>query len=117
MAGELTPEQVQRIAALAGLSLRDDEVPVEAERLSSVLGHMACLGELDLEGVRPLSQASEEHSRVRADEPGDVMSAEDAVGLAPVSHESVDSDGNATRYFRVPKVLGSDGLVEGGGSA
>ena len=114
MAEGLSAEQVKKIAALSGLSLGDDEVPAEAERLSAVLDHMTCLGELDLEGVEPLAQVGEEHSRVRTDEPGKAFDASAAVGLAPASYESMGASGEGgARFFRVPKVIGGE---SGGGA-
>lgn len=110
MAGELTAEQVRKIAALAGLALTDEQVPGEAGRLSAVLGHMACLDELDLEGVEPMTAVGGDHSRLRADEPGDTLTSEQAVGLAPDAHEDVDGSGDGVgRYFKVPKVIGGGG--------
>jgi len=121
MAGELSAEQVKKIASLSGLSILDADCPAEAERLSSVLGHMACLAEFDLGGVKPLVQVGEEHSRLRADEPGATLDGDDSVGLAPASYESVDASGEASRrFFRVPKVLGDgaggSGDDSGGGT-
>jgi len=110
MAGELSKEQVQKIAALSGLSLGDGDAPAEAERLSGVLEHVACLNELDLDDVSPMTAVSDEHSRLRADEPGATLAGGDSVGLAPQTYESVDASGEGQqRFFRVPKLLGGGG--------
>ena len=107
MADELSPDQVRKIAALSGLRLDEAEVPGEAERLSAVLDHMACLQTLDLEGVAPLTHVGEERSPLRADEPGETLDGERAAGLGPAMYESTDADGRTEAWFyRVPKVLG-----------
>jgi aspartyl-tRNA(Asn)/glutamyl-tRNA(Gln) amidotransferase subunit C len=48
-------EQVLHVARLARLKVREEEVEPLARELSAVLEHVARIGELDLEGVAPMS--------------------------------------------------------------
>ena len=50
-------EQVLHVARLARLRLSDDEVTTMVGELSSILGHIERISELDLEGVPPTTHA------------------------------------------------------------
>jgi aspartyl-tRNA(Asn)/glutamyl-tRNA(Gln) amidotransferase subunit C len=62
-------EQVLHVARLARLRLSDEEVETMAHELSSILGHIARISELDLEGVPPTTHVVEVANALRADEP------------------------------------------------
>jgi aspartyl-tRNA(Asn)/glutamyl-tRNA(Gln) amidotransferase subunit C len=52
----LTEKEVRYVAELAHLKLSDDEVEQFMPQLDSILGYMAKLNELDLQGAEPLAQ-------------------------------------------------------------
>ena len=86
-------EQVLHVARLARLRLSDAEVEAMTGELSSVLGHIEKIGELDLGDVTPTSHVVALENVLRPDEPRPSLSREEALAEAP------DSDGVG---FRVP---------------
>ena len=96
---KITDEEVRRVAELAALALRDDEVERMAKDLDSILSHMDKLNELDTTGVEPMAQvlfASDETATLREDRERPSLSNAEALANAPVS-------GNG--YFKVPRVI------------
>jgi Asp-tRNA(Asn)/Glu-tRNA(Gln) amidotransferase C subunit len=51
---ELTPEQVERLAATVGLTLTPDDLAEVTHRLNGFLEALAPLGELPLDEVEPV---------------------------------------------------------------
>jgi aspartyl-tRNA(Asn)/glutamyl-tRNA(Gln) amidotransferase subunit C len=62
-------EQVLHVARLARLRLSDEEVDKMASELSSILGHIERISELDLDGVPPTTHVVEVANALRPDEP------------------------------------------------
>ncbi len=86
-------EQVLHVARLARLELSAEETDQMRQELSSVLGHIEKLGELDLSGVEPTAHVVEVDQALRPDEPHRSLPAEVALAQAPDA-----ADGG----FRVP---------------
>jgi aspartyl-tRNA(Asn)/glutamyl-tRNA(Gln) amidotransferase subunit C len=86
-------EQVLHVARLARLRLSEDEVEAMTGELSSVLGHIEKIGELDLDDVVPTSHVVALENVLRPDEPRPSLPRDAALAEAP------DSDGAG---FRVP---------------
>jgi aspartyl-tRNA(Asn)/glutamyl-tRNA(Gln) amidotransferase subunit C len=86
-------EQVLHVARLARLRLSDDEVEAMTGELSSVLGHIEKIGELELDDVVPTSHVVALENVLRPDEPRPSLPRDAALAEAP------DSDGAG---FRVP---------------
>lgn len=82
-------EQVLHVARLSRLELSDDEVAKMADELSSVLGHIEKIGELDLDGVPPTSHVVEVENALRPDVPTPCLPREVALDQAP----AVQDDG------------------------
>ena len=86
---------------------------IERTKLEAVLGYVERLRELDLDGVEPMTRASDEPARLRDDTPGEPLKGDALATLAPdlYEHQQVDADGEAQteRFIRVPKVLGEGG--------
>jgi aspartyl-tRNA(Asn)/glutamyl-tRNA(Gln) amidotransferase subunit C len=76
-------EQVHHVARLARLRLTEDEVERMAGELSSILGHIERISELDLDGVEPTSHVVEVSNALRPDEPRPSLDREVALGNAP----------------------------------
>ncbi|HEU4656424.1 MAG TPA: Asp-tRNA(Asn)/Glu-tRNA(Gln) amidotransferase subunit GatC [Capillimicrobium sp.] len=76
-------EQVLHVARLARLQLTDDEVERMAGELSSILGHIERISELDLEGVEPTSHVVEVANALRPDEPRPSWDREVMLANAP----------------------------------
>jgi aspartyl-tRNA(Asn)/glutamyl-tRNA(Gln) amidotransferase subunit C len=82
-------EQVLHVARLSRLELSDDEVGRMASELSSVLGHIEKIGELDLDGVPPTSHVVEVENALRPDVATPCLPREVALEQAP----AVQDDG------------------------
>jgi aspartyl-tRNA(Asn)/glutamyl-tRNA(Gln) amidotransferase subunit C len=96
---KITNEDVRRVAELASLALRDDEVEKMAKDLDNILGHMDKLNELDTTGVEPMSQVlfdAEETATLREDRIKPSLSNAEALANAPVSGGG---------YYKVPLVI------------
>lgn len=96
---KITDEEVRRVAELAALALRDDEVGKMAKDLDSILSHIDKLNELDTTGVEPMAQVlfeSEETATLREDRERASLSNAEVLANAPISGGG---------YFKVPRVI------------
>jgi aspartyl-tRNA(Asn)/glutamyl-tRNA(Gln) amidotransferase subunit C len=100
--GALSHDQVRRVAALARLSLTDEQVRRFAGELSSILGYVERLGAADLRDVEPMASPLDATPPLRDDEPGPVLPLDTLMALAPQADPP---------FVRIPRVLG-----EGGGA-
>ena len=98
----ITDADVRHVAKLSRLKLSDERVHYFAAQLTNVMGYIAKLNELNVDGVEPMAHPTDITNAFRDDTPGRPMSVEAALANAP------DAD---SPFFRVPKVLG-----DGGGS-
>ena len=97
----ITKSDVEKIAELARLELTSEEVVLFTEQLSSILGHVEKLNELDVTDVPPMSHCAPasgdtEYAK-RPDEIRPSLGQKLAVENAPDAQDG---------YFRVPKVIG-----------
>ena len=79
----LEPSEVLHVARLARLKLTAEETARMAVELSSILGHIAKMSELDLDGIEPTSHVVEVVDGLRADEPGPCLPRDVALDQAP----------------------------------
>jgi aspartyl-tRNA(Asn)/glutamyl-tRNA(Gln) amidotransferase subunit C len=96
---KITEQEVRRVADLANLALREDEVARMAQDLDGILTHIDKLNELDTTDVEPMAQVlfdAEETATLREDRERPSLSNTDAVGNAPIT-----SGG----YYKVPRVI------------
>jgi aspartyl-tRNA(Asn)/glutamyl-tRNA(Gln) amidotransferase subunit C len=96
---KITSEDVRRVAELAALALRDDEVERMAKDLDNILSYIDKLNELDTSGVEPMAQVlfeSEETATLREDRERPSLTNAEALANAPVS---------GSGYFKVPRVI------------
>jgi aspartyl-tRNA(Asn)/glutamyl-tRNA(Gln) amidotransferase subunit C len=96
---KITDEELRRVAELAALALRDDELERMAKDLDSILSHIDKLNELDTTGVEPMAQVlfeSDETATLREDRERPSLSNSEALANAPVS---------GSGYFKVPRVI------------
>jgi aspartyl-tRNA(Asn)/glutamyl-tRNA(Gln) amidotransferase subunit C len=92
----IQPEEVRRIAALARLEVREEDLARVAAELSAVLDYAAVLQRLDLAGCEPASLTPAEGG-LREDGPdGRQLAREQALAAAP----AVEGD-----CFAVPPVV------------
>ena len=96
---KITEQEVRRVADLANLALREDEVARMAQDLDGILTHIDKLNELDTSGVEPMAQVlfeAEETATLREDRERPSLSNAEAVGSAPVT---------SAGYYKVPRVI------------
>ena len=96
MVKRLDEEQVKNVAMLARLELSDEEIQKFGAQLSSILGYIEKLNELDTDGVEPLAHSLPIQNVFREDEVGECLDHEKALANAPERDEE---------FFRVPKIL------------
>jgi aspartyl-tRNA(Asn)/glutamyl-tRNA(Gln) amidotransferase subunit C len=100
MSNKIDEAQVRAVAKLARLELNDDEVARFSVELSSILGYIEKLGELDTDNVEPLAHCLPIHNVFREDVPKPSIENDVALANAPARHDE---------YFKVPKILDDAG--------
>jgi aspartyl-tRNA(Asn)/glutamyl-tRNA(Gln) amidotransferase subunit C len=80
-------EQVLHVARLARLRLSEEEVDRMATELSSILGHIETISELDLDGVPPTTHVVEVANALRADEPRPSLDRGVVLAAAPATQD------------------------------
>ena len=96
---KITDQEVRRIAELAALALREDEIDRMARDLDNILGHLDKLNELDTTGVEPMSQVlfdAGETATLREDREKPSLTNAEALQNAAVS---------GSGYYKVPRVI------------
>ena len=91
---EITREQIKHLAHLSRLELSEVELDAMQGDMTKILGFVAKIESLDLDGVEPLTQMSKSVDVLREDAVANMISKEEALKNAP--------DANSD-YFRVPK--------------
>ena len=92
----LTDADVLHVAELVRLALTDDERQRLREQLSSILGHMQVLNELDTSAIPPTAQVIEATTVMRPDEVRPSLDRAVALANAPTTEGG---------YFAVQAVL------------
>jgi len=96
---KITEQEVRRVADLANLALREDEVARMAQDLGGILSHIDKLNELDTTDVEPMAQVlfdAEETATLREDRERPSLTNAEAVGNAPMT---------SAGYYKVPRVI------------
>ena len=87
---------VRRIAHLARIAVRDDEVPHLQQELNAMLAFVEELSAIDVTGVEPMTSVVPIRMKMRADEITDHAGADAIVANAPMTED---------HFFLVPKVV------------
>ncbi|MFN0115840.1 MAG: Asp-tRNA(Asn)/Glu-tRNA(Gln) amidotransferase subunit GatC [Paracoccaceae bacterium] len=85
-----------RVAHLARIAVKDEDLPALARELSGILGFMEQLNEVDVEGVEPMVSVTPMRLKRRADAVTDGGFPEKVLSNAPDAREG---------FFAVPKVV------------
>ena len=93
----VTREELLKVAKLARLELREEEIPKLLSSMDSIVGYMESLRELDLDNVEPMLRVDESKGSLRKDETAGCLEHEKAIENAP--------DGR-NGFFAIPKVIG-----------
>ncbi|MEY4353932.1 MAG: hypothetical protein RLZZ609_2173 [Cyanobacteriota bacterium] len=97
--GQITSDDVRKVAELARLELPDDKIATYTAQLERILDYVAHLQQVDTEGVPATTRAVEVPNVTRPDEVEPTDAREDLLNLAP------QREGE---FFRVPRILGEN---------
>ena len=92
----VSPEQVRHIAKLARIAMSDDELARLVPELNNILGWVEQLGEVDTDGVEPLTAVIDQKLRLRDDVVNDGNIRDAVLANAPEAQHG---------FFAVPKVI------------
>src|SRR4051794_29715671 len=96
LAMSVTSQQVRHIAKLARIGMSDGEIDALVPELNNILGWVEQLGEVDTDGVEPLTAVIEQNLRLRDDVVDDGDIRDEVLANAPEAHHG---------FFAVPKVI------------
>ena len=88
--------QVRHIAKLARIAMSDEELARLEPELNNILGWIEQLGEVDTEGVEPLTAVIDQKLRLRDDVMNDGDCRDEVLANAPEAQHG---------FFAVPKVI------------
>lgn len=97
MTRSIDHDLVRHIGKLSRIELADEQVPVFARQLGSILEYFDKLQELDTENVEPMAHAGDVSNVLADDVPQPSLTPDEALANAPAREGDL---------FKVPKVLG-----------
>ena len=89
-------EQVRHIAKLAQIAMSEEELERLVPELNAIIGWVEQLGEVDTEGVEPLTAVIDQKLRLRDDVVNDGECRDEVLVNAPDAQHG---------FFAVPKVI------------
>jgi aspartyl-tRNA(Asn)/glutamyl-tRNA(Gln) amidotransferase subunit C len=92
----VSSEQVRHIAKLARIAMSDEELERLVPELNNILGWVEQLGEVNTDGVEPLTAVIEQKQRLRDDVVNDGNIRDAILANAPETQHG---------FFAVPKVI------------
>ena len=92
----VSPEQVRHIARLARIAMSDEEIERLAPELNNILGWVEQLGEVNTDGVEPLTAVIDQKLRLRDDVVTEGNIRDQVLANAPDAQHG---------FFAVPKVI------------
>jgi aspartyl-tRNA(Asn)/glutamyl-tRNA(Gln) amidotransferase subunit C len=92
----VSPEQVRHIAKLARIAMNDEEIERLVPEINNILGWVEQLGEVNTDGVEPLTAVIDQKLRLRDDVVNDGNIRGAVLANAPEAQHG---------FFAVPKVI------------
>jgi len=92
----VSSEQVRHIAKLARIAMSEEELDRLVPELNNILGWVEQLGEVNTDGVEPLTAVIDQKLRLRDDVVNDGGVQDDVLANAPEAQHG---------FFAVPKVI------------
>ncbi|WP_126976072.1 Asp-tRNA(Asn)/Glu-tRNA(Gln) amidotransferase subunit GatC [Frigidibacter oleivorans] len=89
-------DTARRVAHLARIAVKEEDLPALAQELSGILTFMEQLNEVDVEGVEPMTSVTPMRLKRRADAVTDGGYPDKVLSNAPDAREG---------FFAVPKVV------------
>lgn len=98
---QVTTATVKRIATLARIAITDDDAARLAPELSGILGWIEQLGEVDTDGVEPMTAVIPNTLRLR----DDLVDADPLTGGGKRDQLMKNAPQSELGFFTVPKVI------------
>jgi len=92
----VTSEKVRHIAKLARIGMSDAEVEALVPEINNILGWVEQLGEVNTDGIEPLTAVIDQQLRLRGDAVTDGNIRDELLANAPDAQHG---------FFAVPKVI------------
>jgi aspartyl-tRNA(Asn)/glutamyl-tRNA(Gln) amidotransferase subunit C len=92
----VTIQDLEKIAGLARLILKEDEKEKFLEQVNQILKYVEKLNEINTDGVEPLSHSMDLVNVMRKDIEKPSLTQKEALKNAPLKND---------KFFRVPKVI------------
>ena len=92
----VSSENVRHIAKLARIAMSDEEIERLVPELNAIIGWVEQLGEVDTDGVEPLTAVIDQKLRLRDDQVTDGNIRDEILANAPEAQHG---------FFAVPKVI------------
>lgn len=92
-------EQLRQVARLARLDIPPEQLHRFAGQLTTILGYVERIGQVDVGGVEPMAHPLPLQNVLREDVAGEALPLDQVLQNAP------ETDGP---FFKVPKVIGGD---------
>jgi len=93
---KITRLEVEHVARLARLALKDDELDALTGQMDAILGYVEQLNELSTEGILPTAHAVPMENAFRPDQ------VKPSIGVDKALQNAPDADNGC---FRVPKII------------
>ena len=93
---KITKEEVKKVAHLARLELKENEINNHAQQLEKILDYIKQLETIDTDGVPCTTRAIEVVNVFRKDEKKNSDCSEELLELGPSRED---------KYFKVPKII------------
>ena len=92
----LDADQVRKIAHLARLAIREEDIPGYAHNLSNILDLVEKMNQVDTDGIEPMAHSHDAVQRLREDQVTETNQREHFQANAPQSEDGL---------FLVPRVI------------
>jgi aspartyl-tRNA(Asn)/glutamyl-tRNA(Gln) amidotransferase subunit C len=92
----VSPEQVRHIANLARIAMSEEEIERLVPELNAIIGWVEQLGEVNTDGIEPLTAVIDQKLRLREDEVTAGNIRDEVLANAPGAEHG---------FFAVPKVI------------
>jgi aspartyl-tRNA(Asn)/glutamyl-tRNA(Gln) amidotransferase subunit C len=92
----VSTDQVRHIAKLARIAMNDEEIERLAPELNNILGWVEQLGEVNTDGIEPLTAVIDQKLRLREDAVTEGNIRDEILANAPEAQHG---------FFAVPKVI------------
>lgn len=96
---EISRDAVAHLAKLSRLALGDDELEQFASQIDEIVDAVSAVGEVDAEGVEPMSHPHTINAPMREDVIVPTLNSEQALDQAPAAEDD---------RFVVPQILGGE---------